>query len=315
MGTLTAPPTPGFLSLVRHGQMGGVLLLGRWPSPAVVRQTTAALQQAACVRGEPLLIAADQEGGIVKRFPFAPPDLAPAALGTTTEAQAQASATAAALRDLGVDVDFAPVVDTPTSAKSFLGSRAFSHSAATNAALGPAFVAGLQSGGVAATAKHFPGLGQAGANTDLSSVIVRAAAWKLKEGLVPFRRAIQSGVQLVMVSSAVYPALDPSGLPAVFSPALETDLLRTQLGFTGVAVTDALTAPAAARVPHAATKAIAAGADLLVFGAERASEDAFATLRADAPKYPHLRARLTESAARIRALKAWLSAAGGPACP
>jgi beta-N-acetylhexosaminidase len=314
MGTLSAPPTAGFLSLVRHGQMGGVLLLGHWPSRSVVVRTTTELQQAACTRGEPLLIASDQEGGIVKRFPWAPPSVAPDELGTAAQAHDEAAATATALKAAGVDVDFAPVVDTPTSAKNFLGSRAFSHSTSTNATLGPAFAAGLQDNGVAATAKHFPGLGGAGANTDDKAVVIRSAAWKLRAGLVPFRDAIQSGIKLVMVSSATYPALDPSGLPAVFSPALETDLLRTQLGFTGVTVTDALTAPAAALVPHGPTKAVAAGADLLVFGSELASESAFATLAADARKYPRLRARLAESGARIRALKQWLAAGGGPSC-
>lgn len=314
LGTLTKPPTAAFLARVRGGEMGGVLLLGRWPSAAVVAGTTAALQRAACVRGEPLLVAVDQEGGVVRRFRWAAPTVAPGELGDEATARGQASAAARALRRVGVDVDFAPVVDTPSSARSFLGSRAFSRSAETNATLAAAFVDGLQSAGVAATAKHFPGLGEAGANTDDKAVVVRAAKWKLTRGLVPFRSAVDAGAKLVMVSSAAYPALDPSGLPAVFSRELLGPLLRDDLGFDGVAVTDALDAPAAARVPHAPTKAIAAGADLLVFGSERNGERAFATLAADARKYPHLRARLAESGQRIRDLKDWLAAQGGPSC-
>jgi beta-N-acetylhexosaminidase len=135
-----------------------------------------------------------------------------------------------------------------------------------------------------------------------------------RAGLVPFRRAVAAGVELVMVSSARYPALDPSGLPAVFSRTLLESPLRDDLCFAGVAVTDALTAPAA-RIPHAATRAIAAGIDLLVFGNEAASERAHDTLVSDAATYPRLRARLAESGRRIRDLKAWLSAAGGPSCP
>ncbi|HET7568296.1 MAG TPA: glycoside hydrolase family 3 N-terminal domain-containing protein [Gaiellaceae bacterium] len=314
MGTLTKPPTAAFLARVRGGEMGGVLLLGRWPSARVVARATAALQRAACVRGEPLLVAVDQEGGVVRRFAWAAPSVAPAEIDDPVVARQQAAAAADALRAVGVDVDFAPVVDTPGGARSFLGSRAFSRSAAANATLGAAFVDGLQSAGAAATAKHFPGLGEAGANTDDKAVVVRAAKWKLMRGLVPFRKAVDAGVKLVMVGSAAYPALDPSGLPAVFSKAIETDLLRGELGFDGVAVTDALDAPAAARVPHAATKAIAAGADLLVFGSERDGEQAFATLAADARKYPRLRARLAESGQRIRELKDWLAAQGGPSC-
>jgi beta-N-acetylhexosaminidase len=229
-------------------------------------------------------------------------------------ARTEAAATAAGLRAAGIDVDFAPVADSPGSARSFLGSRAFSRSPRTNAALASAFVEGLQAHGIAATAKHFPGLGEAGANTDDAAVTVRSRAWKLRSGLLPFRAAVAAGVRLVMVSSAAYPALDPSGLPAVFSRAILGGLLRGDLGFEGVAVTDAMTAPAAARVPHAATRSIAAGADLLVFGAESASERAYATLVADAAGYPHLRARLAESARRVRALKTWLAGEGGPAC-
>jgi beta-N-acetylhexosaminidase len=314
LGTLSAPPTAAFLGRVRAGKMGGVLLLGRWRSAGEVARTTAELQQAACTRGEPLLVAVDQEGGVVKRLPWAPPSVAPSALGSAARARSEADGAAAALRRTGLDVDFAPVADAPSSAHSVLGSRAFSRSPRVAADLAAAFVDGLQSRGIAATAKHFPGLGQAGANTDDRAVVVRARAWKLHAGLLPFRRAVAAGVKLVMVSSAAYPALDPSGLPAVFSKTI-LDLLRDDVGFDGVVVTDALDAPAAARMPHAATRSIAAGTDLLVFGGEAASERAYDTLASDARKYPHLRARLAESAGRVRDLKAWLADAGGASCP
>jgi beta-N-acetylhexosaminidase len=315
MGTLSAPPTEAFLARVGEGKVGGVLLLGRWRSPTQVTAVTAALQEAACLRGEPLLVAVDQEGGGVRRLSWAPPSVAPAAMVSAARARSEASTAAAALRRVGVDVDFAPVADAPSSAHSFLGTRAFSSSPRRAAELTTAFVGGLQRGGVAATAKHFPGLGEAPANTDDETVTIRAHAWKLRAGLVPFRAAVAAGVRLVMVSSAAYPALDPSGLPAVFSKRLLGGLLRDDLRFDGVAVTDALDAPGAARFSHPATRAIAAGTDLLVFGSEIASERAYATLVADERKYPHLRARLAESAGRIRELKAWLAAAGGPTCP
>ena len=315
MGTLSAPPSDAFLARVRHGEMGGVLLLGRWRSPAEITATTEALQQAACLRGEPLLVAVDQEGGDVRRLAWAPPSVAPAAMGSPARALREAAVTAVALRRVGVDVDFAPVADAPSSARSFLGTRAFSRSPRVAAELTTAFVEGLQHGGVAATAKHFPGLGEAGANTDDAAVTIRASAWKLREGLLPFRAAVAAGVQLVMVSSAAYPALDPSGLPAVFSKRLLGGLLRDDLGFTGVAVTDALDAPGAVHLSHPATRSIAAGTDLLIFGSEAASERAYATLVSDTPKYPHLRARLAESAQRIRELKTWLTDEGGPTCP
>jgi len=314
MGTLTAPPSARFLARIRAGKMGGVVLLGNgWLSQSTAAAVTAKLQQAACTRSEPLLIAVDQEGGVVRRLFWAPPTQAPADMSSAADAHAQAAGTAASLRSVGIDVDFAPVVDTPSSANSFLGSRAFSRTLSRNATMAQAFVDGLQASGIAATAKHFPGLGLASGNTDHGRIVIRAAAWKLRQGLLPFESAIKAGVKLVMLSTAVYPNLDPSRKPAAFSSKI-IGILRQTLGFTGVTVTDSLTAPAADRIPHTATRAMLAGSDLLIFGAEGASERGYATLLADAPEMPRLRARITLAAARVRALKAWLATHGGPSC-
>ena len=316
MGTLVGPPSPSFLARVRNGKMGGVVLLRNgWLSRSTAAHVTAELQQAACTRGEPLLIAVDQEGGLVRRLFWAPPTEAPAYMTSPGDAATQAAGTAAALRSVGIDVDFAPVVDTPSSIRSFLGSRAFSHSRSWNAAMARSFVGGLQENGIAATAKHFPGLGLASGNTDNGRIVIRSAAWKVRQGLTPFASAIKAGVKLVMVSTAVYTKLDPSDRPAAFSPAILNGILRQQLGFKGVTVTDSVTAPAADRIPHTAARAMLAGDDLLIFGAESASERGYATLVADASHGPRLRARLTQAAARIRALKTWLAANGGATCP
>lgn len=315
MGTLTAPPSRKFLTRIRNGKMGGVVLLGNgWLTRHTAATVTAELQQAACARGEPLLVAVDQEGGLVRRLAWAPPTEAPAYMSSPSVARSQASGAAAALRSVGIDIDFAPVVDTPGSAGNFLGSRIFSHSRMWNAHMARAFVGGLQTNGIAATAKHFPGLGLASGNTDKGRIVIRSAAWKLRRGLLPFHAAVQAGVQLVMVSTAVYPKLDGSKRPAAFSSTIIDGLLRKQLGFKGVTVTDSLTAPAADRIPHAVTRAMLAGSDLLIFGAESASERGYSTLLTDEASSPRLQNRLTQAAARIRALKAWLAAAGGPAC-
>jgi beta-N-acetylhexosaminidase len=315
MGTLVAPPNRRFLARVRSGKMGGVALLHNgWLTQRAAAAVTAELQQAACTRGEPLLIGVDQEGGIVRRLPWAPPTEAPASMSSPSVAQAQAAGTATALRSVGIDVDFAPVVDTPSSARNFLGSRAFSRSRTRNAQMARAFVTGLQTSGIAATAKHFPGLGLASGNTDHGRIVIGSAAWKLRQGLLPFKSAVATGVKLVMVSTAIYPRLDPSQKPAAFSSRIIHGVLRAQLGFKGVTVTDSLTAPAAARIRHTATRAMLAGSDLLVFGRERASERGYATLVQDAASSPRLQARLTQAAARIRALKAWLAAHGGATC-
>jgi beta-N-acetylhexosaminidase len=315
MGTLVAPPSRRFLTRIRHGKMGGVVLLGNgWLTRSTAAKVTAELQQAACTRGEPLLIAVDQEGGIVRRLAWAPPTEAPAEMTSPSVAQAQASGAAEALRSVGIDIDFAPVVDTPGSAGNFLGSRAFSRSRTWNARMARAFVGGLQANGIAATAKHFPGLGLASGNTDHGRIVIRSAAWKLRQGLLPFQSAVRAGVKLVMVSTAVYPKLDGSKRPAAFSSTIINGLLRKKLGFKGVTVTDSLTAPAAVRIPHTATRAMLAGSDLLIFGAESASERGYATLLADKAGSPLLQSRITQAAARIRALKAWLALNGGATC-
>jgi beta-N-acetylhexosaminidase len=315
MGTLTAPPTSRFLTRIRRGKMAGVIFLGNnWLTRSTVRHITTELQQAACTRGEPLLIALDQEGGIVKRLAWAPPTEAPADMQSPADAHAQAAGAAQALRKSGVDIDFAPVVDTPSSADNFLGSRAFSRSTKWNAEMGKAFVRGLQQNGIAATAKHFPGLGLAGGNTDHGKITIKAAKWKIEAGLLPFQAAIKAGVKLVMVNTAIYPHLDASRAPAAFSSTIINGILRGQLGYKGVTVTDSLTAPAPAAIPDAATKAMLAGSDLLIWGAESASEHGYATLVADAPGSVALQTRLAEAAGRIRALKTWLAAHGGPSC-
>jgi beta-N-acetylhexosaminidase len=314
MGTLVAPPSTRFLSRIRNGKMGGVVLLHNgWLTQSTAAAVTAKLQGAACARGEPLLIAVDQEGGIVRRLAWAPPTEAPGDMSSPSVAHSQAVAAADALRSVGIDVDFAPVVDTPSSANSFLGSRAFSRSLTWNAQMAHAFVGGLQSKGIAATAKHFPGLGLATGNTDNGRIVITAAAPKLHQGLLPFQSAIHAGVKLVMVSTAIYPKLDGSKRPAAFSNTI-IGILRKTLGFKGVTVTDSLTAPAAVRIPHTATRAMLAGSDLLIFGAESASERAYATLTTDAGGSVRLRNRLGHAAARIRSLKAWLAAHGGPTC-
>jgi beta-N-acetylhexosaminidase len=315
MGTLTAPPTKRFLTRIRRGKMAGVIFLGNnWLTRSKVKHITTQLQAAACTRGEPLLIALDQEGGIVKRLSWAPPTEAPADMTSPADAHAQAAGAALALRESGVDVDFAPVVDTPSSPDNFLGSRAFSRSRTWNAKMAKAFVRGLQQNGIAATAKHFPGLGLAGGNTDHGRITINAAKWKIEPGLLPFQAAIDAGVKLVMVNTAIYPHLDAARNPAAFSSTIINGILREQLGFTGVTVTDSLTAPAPSAIPDAATNAMLAGSDLLIWGAESAAEKGYATLLADAPNSAALRARLTEAAGRIRALKTWLTAHGGPSC-
>jgi beta-N-acetylhexosaminidase len=303
MVPLRGQPAPSLLARIAAGQVGGVILLGNgWTSETATRAAVARMQQIACRRGRPLLVAVDQEGGTVRRLRWAPPTVAAAEMTTTATALAQSRATAAALRGVGIGIDLAPVADVLSTTRSFLGTRSFGSDPAVVAELVRSFAHGLQSGHVAATAKHFPGLGSVVASTDDRAVTVARSATFLESRLASF----QSGTKLVMVSNASYPALDPSGSPAVFSRAIVTSLLRGQLGFDGVVVTDALDAKSVASAPHAGARALAAGVDLLLYSKTAASEAGYATLVRDAAASPTVRTELTAAVQRLDALEAWL---------
>jgi beta-N-acetylhexosaminidase len=299
---LWGPPRASLLAQVRNGDVGGVILVGHWASSAQMAQVVQTVQAAACEHGTPLLIAVDQEGGATRRLPWAAPAEAASALGAGDVAQTQreARAAAAALRRAGISIDLAPVTDTRLSPASFLGDRVFSTSSTVVGQQAAAFIRGLQAGGIAATAKHFPGLGAARENTDDHAVSVQLVR------LQPFRDAIAAGVRLVMMSNASYPHLDPSGRPAVFSRTIVTKLLRESLGFDGVVVTDALDAPTPNATPHAPARAIGAGVDLLLYTSGSAARRGYESLLGDASTSAPLRMRLAAAVERIRALKGWL---------
>jgi beta-N-acetylhexosaminidase len=304
-------PSASLLARVRRGEIGGIILFGaNVVTKPQVRALVSRLQQAAKAGGNPpLLIATDQEGGGVRRFHSGPPFDSAAAMGKTGTAAGfrdVGRATADFLRPLGVDVDLAPVLDVPNSPANFLRNRAFSSRTSVVARLGPAFAAGVQQGHVAATAKHFPGLGTAPANTDLARVVIRTPRDELLARLAPYRPAIRNGVRLVMVSNASYPALDRSGLPAVLSSAIVGGLLRAQFGFHGVVITDALEAPGPARYADAPIRALKAGVDVLLFTDETSSADGFGLLLQAARHGALSRSTLLKANERILALKTWL---------
>ena len=297
---LAGPPKPSLLARVHAGEVGGVILVGRW-SPAEMARTTAQLHAAGCAIGRPLLILVDQEGGFARRLTWAQPESSEGELGHLGIGQTDLEARQAAtqLRAAGIDVDLAPVTDT-LGPGGFLRSRSFGSDQALVGALAVTYVRALQAGRIAATAKHFPGLGAAKENTDDSVVTV----WKTQ--LEPFIQTVNAGVKLVMVSSASYPRLDTTGTPAMFSRPIVTTLLRQRMGFKGVVVTDALDAPAAARTPDAPARALAAGVDLLLYTGSSAAHSAYLELARDAQASPTVRANIARAVTRIRALERWL---------
>ncbi|HSO97779.1 MAG TPA: glycoside hydrolase family 3 N-terminal domain-containing protein, partial [Solirubrobacteraceae bacterium] len=166
-------PSPSLLAQVRRGEVGSVILFAaNIVSRAQMRSLTGSLQHAARAGGNPrLLISVDQEGGLVKRLKTGPPRRSPpqmAATGDPSVARTEGLATGRYLRGLGINWDLAPVLDVPAAPRAFIWQqgRAFSFSAPVVARFGSSFAQGLQAGGVAATGKHFPGVGTAGVDTD-----------------------------------------------------------------------------------------------------------------------------------------------------
>ena len=262
--------TRPLLRQARAGEIGGVVLFPPEDvDPASLAAEIDRLQAAAAEAGDlPLIVSIDQEGGEVKRLPELPPELSPAEIGgDAAEAQAQGLATGQALAELGINVNLAPVLDVPTRPDSFISSRAFASSPKRVAEAGTAFAEGLEAGGVAATGKHFPGLGSATGNTDLGPAEVTAEdPIQVLDSLKPFREAIAAGLDLVMLSSATHLAVDPRR--EAFASEKVEELLRDRIGFTGVTITDDLEAGAVSAIydrEAAALAAARAGADLLLF--------------------------------------------------
>jgi beta-N-acetylhexosaminidase len=303
------------LARIRRGEAAGVIFLGsNLGTPAQVRALTSSLRRIPRPAGlrAPLLLMVDQEGGSVQRLPGAPSRSAPAmaATGRPSVAEAEGRATAATLRAAGMNVDLAPVVDVvrPESALDAEG-RGFGFSVDGATRFGAAFTRGLTAGGVAATAKHFPGFGAAPANTDVGAVRIAVGLRELRAvDRLPFRAVVRAGAGLVMLSSAIYPAL--SKTPAVLSPRVVQGELRDGVGFEGVTISDDLEAPAFASrggASAAAVQATRAGVDLLLFARTYEGADRAARALADGLRSGRVdRAALQASTARVLALRATL---------
>jgi beta-N-acetylhexosaminidase len=313
-------PPPALLRLIRHGQAAGVIFFaGNIASTGQLAAVARELQQANLSPANPvhvpLLLMTDQEGGVVRRLP-GPPLRSEKQIGQSANPAAQArlagTGAAANLRGAGLNVNLAPVLDVYRSAGDFLDQygRSYSRDPRQVAQLGADFITAQQAGGVAAAAKHFPGLGAAARrqDTDLRPVtlgVSRAGLRAVDE--LPYRAAIAAGVKLVMLSWAVYPALDP-GRPAGLSPVIVQGELRHRLGFRGVTVTDALGAGALARfggIGHRGRLAALAGMDLLLCSDHRVAEgqQALAGLVAGYRSGQLSRATARAAVARILALR------------
>jgi len=247
-----------------------------------------------------------QDGGEYNSLFGLPPELPAADLASADDAAVQAEETARTLRGLNVTGVLGPVVDVGLSSGSVLGTRVYSDDPAEVAAYAEAVVGAYRGGRLFGAAKHFPGLGAADQSTELGPATVGLDVEQLRErDLRPFRAAIDAGVPAVLLSHALYPVNDFTR-PGSLSRAIATDLLRGELGFAGVAVTDDLADPAitsSSSVPDAAVAALRAGADLLyVSGGPGDQQAAYAAVLRAARRGAITRRRLSD--ALLRALEA-----------
>lgn len=257
---------------IRAGQVAGVVLFAdNLPGRAAGRRLIDRLQAIPRPPGlrDPLLVMTDQEGGLVKRIGGAPTASA-RTMGARGGAfsRAQGARTAANLRDLGIDVDLAPVLDVARPGGTIADTgRGFGSTPARVAATAVPFAEGLRAGGVAATGKHFPGFGSARLNTDDAVQRIDLSKRALRRiDEAPYGSFVAAGGDMVMLSTAIYPAF--SDRPAAFAASIATGELRGRLGFAGVSITDALDTAAVhafGEVPKVARAAAAAGADLLLY--------------------------------------------------
>jgi beta-N-acetylhexosaminidase len=270
-------PPAALLAQIRAGEVGGVIFFGSNISSlsqigGVIKQLQAAAK--ASPAHLPLLLMTDQEGGQVRRLPGAPTKSEKEIGEQRNPLKAASVAGSGAghlLSSVGMNVNLAPVLDVYRSPGDFDDQfqRSYSSDPAKVAALGSAFVTAQQQTGVAATVKHFPGLGAATAdqNTDERPVTLNVPLSQLRSiDELPFQAAISAGAKLVMSSWAVYPALDRSRPAGLSSKVIEGEL-RGRLGFRGVTITDSIDAGALTPYGSLGNRAVLAanaGADLIL---------------------------------------------------
>jgi len=295
---------------LRH--FGGVILFGRNVATAEQVGELAQALQAMAAEGEtlPLWICVDEEGGMVRRMQGIveaetdPEDLA--SRGDADYAQSLADAVGQELAALGVNVNFAPVVDIGYPG-GIMVPRSLGEDPEQVGRLGSALIRGYQEAGVTATAKHFPGLGRATTDPHGEPVVIEASRAELAADLLPFREAIEAGVTMVMVSHALYPAYDETQI-ASMSREIQEGVLRQELGFDGIIVADDLEMGAALATGEAGEVAVAmirSGADMLLLcHTPEVQAEAYDAVLAAVADGSLTRERLEDSVRRILLAKA-----------
>ncbi|GAA2223919.1 glycoside hydrolase family 3 protein [Micromonospora olivasterospora] len=330
--TLAGVATPA--EMVAKYRLGGVILVGfsaddptsgnqvttNVENPRQVRELTSGLREAGgklAAGPAGFLIGTDQEYGVVTRITdgvtLLPSPLAAGAAGDPARTEAAWRAAGTELAAMGINMDFAPVADVLAKRSTVIGSRSFGADPRRAGAQVAGAVRGLQAAGVAATVKHFPGHGLSAADSHKDVPVVGQSRKVLDSvAFPPFSAGIDAGALAVMSAHLDVTSIDP-GVPATFSRKVLTDVLRGQLGFTGVLVTDGMNMPPAKRWSpgEAAVRALDAGNDLILMppNVTQAYDGLLAALRDGSLP----RARLVEAATRVLTMKFTLADRPAPA--
>ncbi|WP_239617551.1 beta-N-acetylhexosaminidase [Cohnella mopanensis] len=304
-------PTKEIIDLIKDYGIGGIIYFRRnLRDASQVKALSAKLQKASA---DPLFIAIDQEGGMVVRLEdgvtVMPGAMAQGAAGDADLTFEAAKWSGAELREIGINMNFAPCLDVNNNPQNpVIGVRSYGEDPNRVADLGVAAIHGYREGGVVAVAKHFPGHGDTAVDSHYDLPLVPHDVGRLNEvELLPFRRAIEQRTDAIMTAHVVFPAFEPDNIPATLSARILTGLLRNQLGFDGVIVTDCLEMNAIAEtigVARGAVEAIKAGADLILVShrlvRQKAALEAVmeAVMTGEIPE-----ARIEEAARRIWELK------------
>lgn len=290
--------------------------------PAQVRQLTDSLQQAAKEAGLPrLLIAVDQEGGQLMAVAGGatplPGNLALGAVGSPELARRAGEVLGRELAAMGITVNYAPCCDVNSNPHNpVVGTRSFGENPQQAALLTAAMINGIQASGVAATAKHFPGHGDTSSDSHHAVASLPHTLERLRRvEFPPFAAAIRSDVKLIMVGHISLPSIDGEGdLPATLSPTVMKGLLRGELGFKGVIVTDAMNMGAIQQgegLGEAAERAVQSGADLLLLGADPSDQRRVYNSLVRAAENSQLsESEMAASSQRIKELKHWIASQG-----
>lgn len=318
IGFDTNAPQYALDEYVQDAHVGNVIYLGGWEGFEKVRSTSAHLQSLVSPESTGdvgLIVAADQEGGIVHQLRgegfTRPPAALEQAQNTPSELTSLAAQWGQQIRDAGVNVNLAPVADTVPAdigaANEPIGKwgRQFGSDPQVVSEYVAAFLDGMSQAEVIGIVKHFPGLGRVTGNTDFTAEGIEDRVATVDDPfLLPFQAGMEAGAGMVMMSSARYPNIDPDN-QAVYSSAVITDLLRDRLGWDGVVITDDVNAAALAGIPagERAVRFISAGGDIVLNGNPKASREMLEAIDAEIARDPQFAQQAEDSVQRVLALK------------